>query len=300
MITNKKYGVLSKVFFLTVFPLVLAVTVSQLVVGAEKFPTKPIYAIVSRGAGGSTDLVSRTLAPFMQKQLGVPIVVQNMTGGGGDIGNQYVSRAEPDGYTITTTVFPTDMLRRVLRKLPFDVLEFTYLGAVSGYADVLAVPVSSPLKNWEDVKAEAKRKKLSFAMTARPNLSLSLLEHYTGLPLKHVPYSSGTESIMAVLGGHTDMVMASSLTAARVKEKIRVIAQFGRTRERDFPDAPTFIELGYQDIKVGYVLGITGPPNIPEDRAKILADAIAKAVKDPDFLELARKLDMRITSSQKN
>ncbi|MFH1488638.1 MAG: tripartite tricarboxylate transporter substrate-binding protein, partial [Pseudomonadota bacterium] len=106
-----------------------------------------------------------------------------------------------------------------------------------------------------------------------------------------VPYNSGTEAAMAAVGGHVDLAITSIISAVQpVKAKqLRLIAGFGEKRDSMFPDCPMMVEFGYKDMFFSTRQGLAGPPGMPKDVLDVIADAVAKAVKDPKLQKIADK-----------
>jgi len=261
----------------------------------EKFPTKPIYIIVGQAAGGSTDMIARSLDPFLNKELKVPIVVQNQTGAGGDIANNFVWKAKPDGYTLIMTVIPSYAIRELIKKQNFDVLKMTFIyGIAGGDFNAIAVPFNSPIKNFDDLKKAASEKMLSIGGTSPGSNSwyaYIMMREKTGIKFKFVPYNSGTESAMAAIGGHVDLAITSIISIVQPvqNKQLRIIAGFSDKRDSMFPDVPMMVEFGYKDMYFATRQGLAGPPGMPKDIVDMIANAAAKAVRDPKFKEIADK-----------
>jgi tripartite-type tricarboxylate transporter receptor subunit TctC len=263
--------------------------------GQEKYPNKPITMTVAMGAGGSTDIIARSLAPFMQEELKVPIVVQNLPGAGGDVGNNFLWKSKPDGYNLGMTVLPSYTLRELIKKQIFRILDYSFVyGVAGGDYNVISVPYNSPVKNFEDLRNLAKTRPLNLGATTQGSNSwyaYILLREASGMKFKYVPYESGTEAATAAGGGHVDLALTSVIAVVQpVQNKlIRLIASFGEKRDPDFPEVPTMIELGYKDVHFVTRQGVTGPQGMPKEIVDVLAGAVAKAVKNPKFKEISSR-----------
>ncbi len=261
----------------------------------ERFPSKPIVINVGQGAGGSTDMIARALQPFLTKELKTSIIVQNQVGAGGDVVNNFIWKAKPDGYNLVMTVLPSYTIRELIKKQIFKVLDMSFIsGIAGGDCNSIAVPYNSPIKNFEDLKLLAAEKSLSLGGTLRGSNSWYasiLMREATGVKCKFVPYDSGTEAITAVGGGHVDVAITSIISATQAVENklVRLIAIFGDQREPNYPDVPTMIDLGYKDVHFSTRQGLAGPPGMSKDVVNIIAQAAAKAVKDPKFKEIAKR-----------
>ena len=261
--------------------------------GAEKFPTKPVVINVGQGAGGSTDMIARALQPFLTKELKTSVIVQNQVGAGGDVVNNFIWKAKPDGYNLVMTVLPSYTIRELIKKQIFKVLDMSFIsGVAGGDCNAIAVPYNSPIKNFEDLKKAAAEKSLSVGGVLRGSNSWYasiLMREAAGIKSKYVPYDSGVEAISAAGGGHLDVAISSIISTTQAVENklVRLIAIFGEKREPLYPNVPTMIELGYKDVYFSTRQGLAGPPGMSKDISDIIAKAVAKAVKDPKFKSIA-------------
>jgi tripartite-type tricarboxylate transporter receptor subunit TctC len=280
-------------FLVNAFVVIMCVF-SFLPVGAqEKYPSKPIYVNVGQGAGGSTDIIARALEPFLHKELKVPIVTQNMTGAGGDVVNNFIYKAKPDGYQLVMTALPSYIVRELIKKPPYKILELSFIyGIAGGDFNAISVPYNSPIKNFNDLKKGASEKMLSVSgVTPGSNswYAYILLRETTGIKFKYVPYDSGTEAATAAGGGHVDLAITSIISAVQpVQNKlIRLIATFGDKRDPSYPDVPTMVDLGYKDLHFATRQGLVGPPGMSKEIIATVAAAAAKASRDPKYKEIA-------------
>jgi len=281
-----------KVFVIAAMVIVFVLTI--LPAGAqEKYPNKPIYVNVGQGAGGSTDIIARSLEPFLHNELKTAVVVQNMTGAGGDVVNNFIYKAKPDGYQLVMTALPSYIVRELIKKTPYKILELSFIyGIAGGDFNAISVPYNSPIKNFNDLKKMAAEKTLSVSGVTQGSNSwyaYILLRETTGIKFKYVPYDSGAEAATAAGGGHVDLAITSIISAVRpVQNKLlRLIATFGDKRDPSFPDVPTMVDLGYKDLHFGTRQGLVGPPGMSKEIIATIANAAAKAVKEARFKEIA-------------
>ncbi len=260
---------------------------------AEKFPIHPVVINVGQGAGGSTDMIARALQPFLSRELKTSVIVQNQVGAGGDVVNNFIWKAKPDGYNLVMMVLPSYTIRELIKKQNFNILEMSYIsGVAGGDCNSIAVPYNSPIKNFDDLKKMASEKSISLGGTLRGSNSWYasiLMREAAGVKFKFVPYDSGTEAITAAGGGHVDVAITSIISATQAVENklVRLIAIFGEKREPNYPNIPTMIELGYKEVYFSTRQGLCGPPKMPKEIIDVIAKATAKAVKDPKFKEIA-------------
>lgn len=275
------------------------------------FPNKPITLIVSFAAGGGTDLGARILAPYLEKELGVPVVIENKPGGGGWIGYSDLIKAKPDGYTIgylNTPGLITGYLNpSTQRDESLDSVE--YIASHVLDAGVLAVKADDDRFNTiEDLIKYAKSNNVTASTNgvASGNHMASLqLNDELGTNFKPVHFDGTAEALTAVLGGHVDVLVAK---AGEVLEPVqegqfKVLAVMMEERITQFPDVPTLKE------SVGEVInyssrGIGAPKDIDTETLKILQGAFEKAINNPEHIakmeELGLNVDLLVGEDYKN
>ncbi|MCX5907492.1 MAG: tripartite tricarboxylate transporter substrate binding protein [Deltaproteobacteria bacterium] len=270
--------------------------------GAAKYPSKPIEMVVGYGAGSVTDIVARALANSARKYIDQPVVVMNKAGGGGQVGNEYVINAKPDGYTVIfgygsgETIIAPHMLK--LAHNPVEAMKTVIL--VTESPMVIAVKGDSPFKKVKDVIEYAKQNPGKVSFGASPGgityTTPELLAMKGGVKFTFVPTTGTGATLTNVMGGHVSMgSLTPSVAAGPMKSgKIRVLAIASETRNKVLPDVPTFREEGY-DIVMAAIKGIAVPKETPEEVIRYLHDAFKKVIEDPEFVGLMDKLGEPIT-----
>lgn len=259
------------------------------------FPEKPVTVIVGRGTGGSTDVIARTFAPFFGRHLGVPVIVRNVKGAGGQLALREVSRTSPDGYTLIVGVFVSDIIKQLLQEPDYDIKAFTYIyGIAGGDTNGLIVSRDSPVHSFSQLLQAAKKKTVTIAGTGIGSNSWLLaqfLKQKTGLAFTYVPFDSGKEATIAVMGGHVTAGVANSINfPGPVRQgAIRVLGVASSERLKYLPSVSTFTELGYGSVKIITRQVLLAPPGLSALKQAKLASAAARAVSDPEFLQLAEK-----------
>ncbi len=263
----------------------LAVCAVPLLAQAEEYPSHPITLIVPWNAGGSTDVIMRTVADVASKKLGQPIVIDNKPGVTGTLGPGAMAlSAKPDGYTIAQVSVPL-VRQPMLAKTKWDPMkDFTYISNLMGYTMGVVAGTQTPFKSWNDLVTYAKAhpNEVSYASSGlygTPHLAMEQVSALAKIQLNHVPFKGGPEANTAVAGGHTQL-QANSASWKPLLDggKARLLVVFSEHRSKTWPDVPTLKELGYP-VVVDSPLGIAGPKGMdPKIVAKL--DAAVRAALD--------------------
>jgi tripartite-type tricarboxylate transporter receptor subunit TctC len=261
--------------------------------GASDYPNHTIKIIAPVQPGGGVDLVARTVADRLGRALGVSIVVDNQSGGGGVVGSLATARAAPDGYTLMVGYVGTHGTNPAVRKLPYDAIkDFTPIAMIAGTPNVLIVPPSVPANTVQEFVAYVKANpgKLSYG-SAGPgtltHLAMEQLKVAAGLDIVHVPYRGIGPAITDILGGQTQALfpgLAAALPHIKAG-KMKPLAVTGTKRHPLLPDVPTFEESGYKGFDGVQWYGIVGPANMPAPIVKRLNEEIDKLLQSPDLAE---------------
>ncbi len=276
----------------------LAANVAQ---AAEKsdYPRKTIKWIVMWQAGGGGDTASRIYTKYLEKILGQKIVVENITGGGGSIGYAAAKSAKPDGYTLV--VIQGDLPKyKPMNLAPLDINDFDIIGSFCYQSPVLVVQNKAPWKTAKDFAEEAKKNpgKMTIGVSDIGGIHhqpLLLWMDAAGFKAKAIAHDGSPAMNAAILGGHVNAVSSYIRPAIPyIKEGVlRFIGYFGAERIPDYPDVPTFKEMGY-DIVWEIPYGIGAPKGLPANVKKILADANKKVWEIPEFRQELEKLGQSI------
>jgi tripartite-type tricarboxylate transporter receptor subunit TctC len=258
---------------------------------AQTYPAKPIKLIVPVAAGGGSDMIARQVAERLGRGLGQTIVVDNISGGGGVIAAQTTQRAAPDGYTLMQSYVATHATSPATRKLTYDpIKDFTPVGMIGGTPNVLVVPVSLPANTFKEFVDYAKKNvgKISYGSSGQgslTHLAMEQLKDATGIFAVHVPYRGIAPAITDMLSGSTQAMMPGLAAATpHIKSgKLRPLAVTGAKRHPNFPEVPTFAELGYKGFDGVQWYGIVGPAKMPADVVKRLHEELQKVITSPDF-----------------
>lgn len=266
---------------------------------AENFPTKPISVIVGFGAGGSTDLAMRALANVASKTLGQPIVIENKPGGGGSLSISILAKKNPDGYNLgilNTGVLINQHIRPVNYDTDGDI---TPIIQFAQYQAGLVVRADSPWKTLNEFLEYAKSKPggVSYSTAGvgtQQHLVMTRLGEQLGIKWTHVAYKSGPETLFAVEKGEVDASSQTAEWTAAVNDKrLRLLAVYGDTRMKEFPDVATLVESGYK-IVAPSLLGIVGPSGMDPEKVEKLSQAFKNAMQDEKFLKITEQFSLRI------
>lgn len=255
------------------------------------YPTQPIRLVVPFPAGGAIDIISRTVAAAVGKDLGQPIVVENRPGAGGNIGTEAVAKAKPDGYTLLAGTSATHGVNPALYpKIAYGATaDFVPVAYWGGVPNVLVVSKASGITSLEQLVAMAKRDpgKLSFGSAGNGtslHLAGEMFQRAAGVKLLHVPYKGGAPAETDLLGGSITMMfdtVAVSLPNLRAG-KLVALAVAAPRRYFALPDVPTFAEKGYASVESSTWTGLFAPKGTSADVVGKLAAASSAALKQPD------------------
>jgi len=263
---------------------------------AQSWPARPIELVVGFPAGGGNDIIARTLAPFMERHIGnnARIGVVNRPGAAGEIGFTAIATARPDGYTIgmVSPALLTIPLERQAR-LNFD--SFDFIGNVVTDWMCIFVAPGSPLRTLRDfvdfAKANPRRINIGHSGTGTvPHLATLTFARAAGIELTVVPFAGAAPNRTALMGGHIQAsILGIGEGAPFVREgQLRILGSMAASRWEDLPDAPTMREQGI-DMVAGNDRGLIAPVGVPAAIMERLSDALARSLRDPDFLARARE-----------
>ncbi len=260
---------------------------------AQDYPNKPIRLIANFGAGSSIDLIARIVAKPLSEQLGVPVVVENRAGAGGDLATDFVSKAPKDGYTIGFAspgplVF-NPMMRKSMPYAPSDIAPVILLATGP---NVLLVNPEVPGKTLQELIAyiRANPGKVSYASAGTGtsgHLAGELFRYITKTDILHIPYKGNAEAVTDVLAGRVQLLFSGvpPIRAHVESGKLRAIAVADARRAKQLPGVPTVAEAGMSGGESGAWYGILAPAGTPAPILDRLAAEFAKAIQRPDVRE---------------
>jgi tripartite-type tricarboxylate transporter receptor subunit TctC len=260
-------------------------------VAAQDYPARPVRLIVAFSAGGTTDYVARLVADKARAQLGQNIVVENKPGANGAIGADFVSKAEPDGYTLFFSTAGAIAINPSMRSdLPYDPIKgFAPIVPIARNTVLFAVNTGIGIASAQDMIARAKQKpgSITVAITgvgAISHLAIEMLQLAAAIKLQAVPYRGAGPAIADLIGGQVNAISAEvPVLVPQLKAgKAKVLAVSAQVRSDALPDVPTFAELGYADVIADNWSGVLAPPKTPPAVIARLNAAFNAVVRDPE------------------
>jgi tripartite-type tricarboxylate transporter receptor subunit TctC len=259
---------------------------------ADAYPTRALRIVVGFAPGGNVDTPTRLVANRLSDVLGVPVIVENKPGAGGNIAAEAVARSQPDGYTLLACGATSHGANSALfTKLPYDpIKDFTPVTMFGIVPNVLVVNPSVPAKSFSEfaawVKAEPARANIASAgMGTSQHLSIELLKSMTGMTIMHVPYKGGAPAMSDLLGGQVPAMVAGLPTAlpSISAGKVRALAVTSARRSAQLPDVPTLAEAGVAGYDVTNWVGLCVPSGVSPARVQKLYAAVQDVLRTAEM-----------------
>ncbi len=268
----------------------------------ESYPNKAIKVIVSYSAGGSSDIGARTLMTYVEKELGVPVVVENKPGAGGWVGWEQLLGEEPDGYTIALINTPNLMtgymdpaINRSQNLESFDLIanHITDPGVIAVNKD------DDRFNSVEDVIEYAKSNPTTTTSTGvvgDDHIASLKLNNKFNTQFNAVHNGGAGESITAVLGGHVDVLFANvgDVTTLYNDKEIKVLAVMDDKRSELLPDVPTLAEEGYEGVVSWSSRGYAAPKGVDAEKLEVLRNAFEKAIKNVEQAKIMNETGLTV------
>jgi tripartite-type tricarboxylate transporter receptor subunit TctC len=302
----------AKIFFAGVFSCMVFASFQVSAQNHSKtWPTQPIRIVVTFTPGGAPDILARVLAESWQQSLGVPVLVENRPGYGGNIGADLVAKSEPDGYTLLIGTVGIHAINGALyEKMPFDPIKgFTPISFLASTPNVLVVSKQLGVKNLHELieLAKAKPNQLTFGSSGigtSLHMSGELFKEMTGVQIRHIPYKGRAQSLPDLISGRISMLfdnLSSSLPLIKAGE-IQALGVTTLKRSQAAPQIPTLAEQGLVGFEATSWFSLMAPANLtpvlqkklntltrqtlnkPEIRSKLLASGLEPAPSSPSEL----------------
>jgi tripartite-type tricarboxylate transporter receptor subunit TctC len=266
--------------------LTAGVTVVSPARAADDYPTKPVRVVVAFTAGGTTDMLARSVSQQLAQRFKQSFVVDNRPGAGGNIGTEFVVRSPADGYTmLVNSVGPISINQTLYKKLNYDPLtDLVPVVQIADVPNVLVVHPSLPVKSFDEFVAYAKANpgKLNYGSTGvgtSSHLSGFMLTERIGTQATHIPYK-GADALNDLLSGRVQFMFATipSVMPHIQAGKLRALAVSSAKRSRSLPDLPTVAEKGFPGFEAGSWFGFFAPKGTPQDVINKINQAVNEAL----------------------
>jgi tripartite-type tricarboxylate transporter receptor subunit TctC len=258
------------------------------------YPDRIVKIVVPFAPGGGTDVIARTLAQEMARDLGVSVVIENKPGAGTIIGTQAVAASDPDGYTLLMGTFSHAVNPSLNARLPYDPhRDFAPVALIARSFNIVVVNPASPIKSIADLIAAARADpdKLSygtFGTGTSAHLAGELFKDMAKVNLTTVPYKGAAPAITDLIGGQIQVMFTTVASAAALigAGQLRALAVTSAERSPAFPDLPTVAEAGVPGYAAESWYGLFAPARTPADVIDRLNQSAARAVQSEAFKRL--------------
>jgi tripartite-type tricarboxylate transporter receptor subunit TctC len=277
--------------------------VSFAAVAADRYPAKPVRIVVATGAGTVDDVAARVVAARVSDLLGQQFFIENRPGAGGSIGQTFVAKSPPDGYTLLLAGGSMAGARYANANVSYDLLrDFTPISLVATSEFALAVNPALPVRDVKELIALARSQpgKLTYGTIGAgqiPYWSITLFNSMAGIQATEVPYKATPEVIVDVIAGRVDYYITGLTSLLPVKDKLRILAVTTRTRAQTLPEVPTMAEAALPGYEMPAWQSIMGPAKLPREVVGILNAAIAKSLATPEVRERLQKAGLTAAPS---
>ena len=258
---------------------------------AQAWPSKPIVLVVPFSAGGTTDVLARTLADKLSASLGQPVIVESKPGAGATLGADYVAKAKADGYTLLVGAVHHTIAPSVYKKLSYDFQkDLAPITEIALVPNVLVVNASTPVKTVAELVAllKAQPGKHNYGSNGNgtaQHLIGTQFENMTGTDFAHVPYKGSGPLATDLLGGQITMSFDTiTPVLPHIKAgKLRPLAVTTAKRSPALPVVPTLDESGLKGFNIGTWFGVLAPAATPQDILARLNTEMVKVIQSADF-----------------
>lgn len=258
---------------------------------AQDYPSRPITLVNPYSAGGSADLIARTIGEYMGRALGQPVVVENRTGAATAIAATYVADAAADGYTLLLAGSPTFVITPALNlDAGYDgIKDFEFVSMVANVPNLLVVSKQSGITSAQQLVDRAKEAPDTVAYASvgggsLPHLTGLMFANEIGAQMLHIPYPGVAPATVDLLAGNVDtgFLNLPALMPHIQSGDLVPLAVAATKRGTQLPDVATMGELGFQDYEMGTWYGIAAPAGTPADVVAQLDEAVKQAMATPE------------------
>lgn len=267
-----------------------------------EYPTKPVTMVVAYAAGGSTDILARITAKYLETELKQPFVVVNKSGAAGSVGFTALAKSKPDGYTIGLINLSSIIVNPIVQPdvVRYRISDFVGIANMVTDPGVFCVKADSPIKTLQDLITAAKEQPGKLAIShegagSGDHLGVMEFMKQTGIELNPVPFEGDAPAKAALLGGHIQVLAVNVSEIAEMVNtgQLRALAVQDTKRSTELPDVPTFAELGYPTVMQGTASrGFAAPKDVPAEALDALVKTMEKLSQSPEYQAELKKLNM--------
>ena len=258
----------------------------------ETYPHRPVRLIVPFAAGGLNDVVARLIAPYLERSLGQPFIVDNRPAASGIVGTDATAKATPDGHTLLMVASSFAVVPATHPKLPYDAeRDLAPIGMVAKNSLLLVVNPKVPANSLAQFVALAKANpgQLNYASpgaATQTHLVVELLSQKAGIKLQHIPYRGGAPAMMAVVAGDTQFTAISTLISLpQIRSgAARALASGSLSRDAQLPNLPTVAEQGFPGFEAIQWIGLLTTAGTPKDIIERINAELNRALGNPDVI----------------
>ena len=262
------------------------------------WPQRPITLVVPSAPGGTTDFTARLVADSLQRALGQPVVIDNKPGASGNIGNQFVAKARPDGYTLLVAYSGFQVGNpHLFPNAGWDpIKDFTPVVMMTRAPQVIAINGNLKANTVAELVALAKASpgKLNYASSGNgsiQHIAGELFKQLTGTFITHIPYRGAGPAVQDLIGGQVDLFTTTPASVVQhVKSgKLKALAVSSATRLAALPQVPTAAEAGLKGFTLDSWFALYGPAGLPAEVVQTLSTEIGKILALPDIRRRAEE-----------
>lgn len=272
----------------------LAMVIAVDAAGAQTdtYPGRPVRLIVPFAAGGLNDVVARLVAPYLERALGQPFIIDNRPAASGIVGTDATAKATPDGYTLLMVASSFTVIPATHQKVPYDAQrDLAPIVMVAKNALLFLVNPKVPAKSLAEfvTLAKADPGKFNYASpgaATQTHLVVELFSQRAGIKLQHIPYRGGAPAMTAMVAGDTQFTAISTLLSLPQIQSaaLRAIASGSLTRDPQLPDLPTVAEQGFPGFEAIQWIGLLTTAGTPTEIIERLNAEVNRALRDPDLI----------------
>jgi tripartite-type tricarboxylate transporter receptor subunit TctC len=259
---------------------------------ADTYPGRPVRLIVPFAAGGLNDVVARLVAPYLERALGQPFIVDNRPAASGIVGTDATAKAPPDGYTLLMVASSFTVIPATRPSVPYDSeRDLAPIIMVAKNSMLFLVNPKVPANSLAEFVALARAEpgKFNYASpgaATQTHLVVELFSRKAGVKLQHIPYRGGAPAITAMVAGDTHFTAISTLLSLPQIQAgaLRAIANGNPTREAQFPDLPTVAEQGFPGFEAIQWIGLLTTAGTPAEVIERINREVNRALSDPDLI----------------